>query len=1071
MSLAAKGIASPLAALDPKRVERGRALAARESVSRLQRTRLDEVLILAGLVADGGASPHRVHATLDDGRLSGDCTCDLGRNCEHVAALFLAATQARSAPSSARPASLVRGRAPASPSQRMVYLLRLSPDGDELSVCPSRLSLAAGGEATTTPYALSRLNEMRQPDYVGEDDLAILHELADRVVEATDLVWIPLGPNSQKLLRAMVETGRCRWEKAAGLTLVMAEPLLATAEWELLASGYQRLLLATEDDSEAAQLPLLPPWRINLDSGRCRPLQTALDEDRVAELLAAGPVAPEQVETLRQRLADAPADFPRPQALDRDALGSVPAAPRLALINVEVGSGARFETVPAARLSFAYGSVELGWDDEFDSRLVAEGRVLSVERSPDFEEGCIAELEQSGLAPLQSGADRDYRPGDGGLWVARRADRRDEVWLGFQRRFDKLRAAGWQIALSDDFSLTLVEPDDWYGDLAEVANDPDRIELDLGVLWQGRRHSLLPALLEWIERTPVPMLRQLLSGDLPDGHVTLALDETRRVLMPMARLAATLRGLVDCLDTIPRLRQGRLRLPRARLAELAVAGRHWQFGGDDGLAELSRRLDDFERIEAADGPTGLVAELRGYQRFGLGWLQFLRRFGFGGILADDMGLGKTLQALAHVLAEKEAGRLDAPCLVIAPTSLMFNWRAEARRFAPDLKVLTLHGPERKGRFQWIEESDLVLTTYPLLVRDIEQLKRHRFHLLILDEAQAIKNPRAKVSRQVRELNSRHRLCLTGTPLENHLGELWSLFDFLMPGLLGSQARFRRLFRAPIERQEDEERRELLARRIRPFFLRRTKAEVAPELPPKTEIVQAVALSGAQRQLYERTRVALHDKVRRALASQGAERSRIMVLDALLRLRQICCDPRLLKNVEGAEAAESAKLELLMELLPELVAEGRRVLLFSQFVSMLKLIEQAVTERGIAYVKLTGQTRDRQAVVERFQAGQVPLFLVSLKAGGVGLNLTAADTVIHYDPWWNPAVEDQATDRAHRIGQQQNVFVYRLLTEDTIEQKVFELQQSKRGLVEGLLGGGGAVDLGADDLDALFEPLG
>ncbi len=1070
MSLPAERVAETLKMLDSDRVRHGQALLARGAVSRWQRSRLDDLTILTGLVLDGTDVPFRVHATIDKGELAGDCTCSRQRDCEHVAALYLAVTQTR--PQAPDRLPLAGTRTVPGQVQRMVYLLRLSPDGEELSVCPSRLSPGSSGAlGVTTPYALSRLKELRQPDYVGEADLAILHELADRVVEATDLVWIPLGPGCHKLLRTIIATERCLWEKASGARLRMAEPLLASTEWELLPSGFQRLLLVTDDDGNALQLPLLPPWRVNPETGRCRRLQTPLDEERVAELLAAGPVAPDEVGRWLQRLSEAPADFPRPRALKLDRLDDATPVPCLELVNVEVSSGSRFENVPAARLYFAYGPVALAWDEEFSSRLVGDDSVLTVTRDTAFEEACTERLERAGLAPLQAGADRDYRPGDGGMWVARRAERREEVWIGLQRLFGGLRAKGWQIECSADFSLILVEPDDWYGDLTEPASDPTWIELDLGVIWQGQRHSLLPALLQWIEQTPVPMLRQLLLDELPDGHVTLALDEQRRVLMPMARLAATLRGLVDCLDAVPRLRQGRLRLPRARLAELALAGRHWHFGGDQGLAELSRRLGDFDGIEPVLAPAGLAAELRGYQAFGLGWLQFLRRFGFGGILADDMGLGKTIQALAHILTEKSAGRLDAPCLVIAPTSLMFNWRAEARRFAPDLKVLTLHGPERKGRFQWIVESDLVLTTYPLLVRDIDQLKRHRFHLLILDEAQAIKNPRAKVSRQVRELDSRHRLCLTGTPLENHLGELWSLFDFLMPGLLGSQARFRRLFRAPIERQGDEARRELLARRIRPFFLRRTKAEVAPELPPKTEILQAVALSGAQRRLYERTRVALHDKVRRALASQGPERGRIVVLDALLRLRQICCDPRLLKSVEAADAMESAKLELLMELLPDLVAEGRRVLLFSQFVGMLKLIEKAVSERGIHYVKLTGQTRDRQAVVERFQSGQVPLFLVSLKAGGVGLNLTAADTVIHYDPWWNPAVEDQATDRAHRIGQQQNVFVYRLLTEDTIEQKVFELQQSKRGLVDGLLGGGGAVDLGADDLDALFEPLG
>jgi len=552
--------------------------------------------------------------------------------------------------------------------------------------------------------------------------------------------------------------------------------------------------------------------------------------------------------------------------------------------------------------------------------------------------------------------------------------------------------------------------------------------------------------------------------------VILGLDDHRVVKMDRERLRSTLRALVDALDRTPAMRKGRLRLPRASLTEIASAGRHWHLGGDKELADLTARLAQFKGVDSLPEPQGLRAELRGYQSYGLGWLQFLREYGFGGILADDMGLGKTLQTLAHVLMEKQAGRLQQPALVVAPTSLLFNWRAEARRFTPDLRVLTLHGAERKGQFQWIDESDLVLTTYPLLSRDGDLLARHDFHLLILDEAQAIKNSRTRAAREVRRLRAHHRLCLSGTPLENHLGELWSLFDFLMPGMLGSQSRFRQQVQRPIERDGDEDRRAALARRIRPFFLRRTKQEVAPELPPKTEMVRAVTLEGPQLRLYERYRVAMHDKVRRAIAGPGLDKSRILVLDALLKLRQICCDPRLLKDTPGVETMRSAKREMLGQLLPDLVAEGRRILLFSQFVGMLKLIEEDLQDAGITYVKLTGQTKDRQAVVERFQTGRVPVFLISLKAGGVGLNLTAADTVIHYDPWWNPAVEDQATDRAHRIGQDQNVFVYRLLTEQTVEQKVYELQQTKRGLVESLFGGGGAIDLIADDLDTLFEPL-
>ena len=443
---------------------------------------------------------------------------------------------------------------------------------------------------------------------------------------------------------------------------------------------------------------------------------------------------------------------------------------------------------------------------------------------------------------------------------------------------------------------------------------------------------------------------------------------------------------------------------------------------------------------------------------------------FGGILADDMGLGKTLQTLAHILVEQEAGRLDRPALVVAPTSLMFNWRNEARRFAPSLKTLLLHGPQRRGQFQWIEDADLVLTTYPLLVRDLEWLKHERWHLLILDEAQAIKNARTRASRAVRQLQAHHRLCLTGTPLENNLSELWSQFDFLMPGLLGSDPEFRSHFRQPIEQAGNPERRSQLERRIRPFFLRRSKAEVAPELPPKTEIVRSVPLAGAQSRLYEAMREQMQERVRQSLHRDGPERGRIVVLDALLKLRQICCDPRLLEPHAASGRGASAKLELLMDLVPEMVREGRRILLFSQFVRMLEIIEHELAQRGIALLKLTGQTRDRQAVVEAFQSGRAPVFLISLRAGGVGLNLTAADTVIHYDPWWNPAVEDQATDRAHRIGQDQKVFVYRLLTEGTIEDKIQQLQASKRALIEGLLGGGGAVDLAPEDLAELFAPV-
>jgi len=404
--------------------------------------------------------------------------------------------------------------------------------------------------------------------------------------------------------------------------------------------------------------------------------------------------------------------------------------------------------------------------------------------------------------------------------------------------------------------------------------------------------------------------------------------------------------------------------------------------------------------------------------------------------------------------------------VVAPTSLMGNWQAEAARFAPGLRVLLLHGKDRAERFDQMADADLVLTTYPLLGRDEVALRAQRFHLLILDESQYIKNHRARAAQVACLLDARHRLCLTGTPLQNHLGELWSQFHFLMPGLLGDDKSFRTRFRKPIEQGGDMRRQELLMRRVKPFMLRRTKDKVATELPPKTEVVVPVEFSAAQGDLYETVRVAMDRKVREEIGRKGLARSQIVILDALLKLRQVCCDPRLLRP---NSAAGSAKLDTLMDLLDTLLSEGRKVLVFSQFTSMLALIEAELKERAIDYALLTGDTLDRAAPVAAFQQGQVDVFLISLKAGGVGLNLTSADTVIHYDPWWNPASENQATDRAWRIGQQQPVFVYKLIARGTLEEKIQALQRRKGELADAVLDaeGGLAPALGAEDLQAIF----
>ena len=378
-----------------------------------------------------------------------------------------------------------------------------------------------------------------------------------------------------------------------------------------------------------------------------------------------------------------------------------------------------------------------------------------------------------------------------------------------------------------------------------------------------------------------------------------------------------------------------------------------------------------------------------------------------------------------------------------------NWQREAEKFAPDLSVLVLQGAERKSRFRRIPNVDLVLTSYALLHRDLEELCRNEFHLLALDEAQHIKNPGAQVTQAVRELDARHRLCLSGTPVENHLGELWSLIHFLMPGFLGSYETFKSTYQTPIENSGSEVKRQALARRVGPLILRRTKHDVAKELPPKTEIVHAIEMNDEQKDLYETVRSTMDKQVRQALAIRGQE-AQVVFLDALLKLRQICCHPRLLD--ENRAEVGSAKFDYLVDLLETFREEGHRVLLFSQFTSMLSLIEAHLDDKGVSYLKLTGETKDRQNLVERFQSGESEVFLISLKAGGTGLTLTGADTVIHYDPWWNPAAENQATDRAYRIGQDKPVFVHKLICTSTVEEKIQTMQEKKGDLASDLLSG-------------------
>ena len=724
------------------------------------------------------------------------------------------------------------------------------------------------------------------------------------------------------------------------------------------------------------------------------------------------------------------------------------------------------QTQHRAALAFSYAGKRVHGKQPDSVRLRDDQGLWVIQRQAAAEARCRQQLLDAGLQLALRRS--DALPESAGEAFELPSD---AAWIDFvSQQLPVLAEQGWQIEPRNDFQFNLAAVDRWY---AQVNESPaqDWFELELGIEIDGQPHSLLPILLQAIRRSPWLLNPQAMALR-DDDEVFLAQlpGQSRRIAIPFARLRPLLASLGELYQDSPDDWPSCLRLARAdapRLLPLSqAAGLHWQDG--EQLRELAQRL---QHSPQAREPEGLQAQLRPYQREGLAWLQTLGELGLGGILADDMGLGKTLQTLAYLLGEQQAGRLQQPALLVMPTSLVANWQDEAARFTPSLRVLALQGSQRQRHFATLADYQVILTTYALLPRDCPALARQAFSVVICDEAQYLKNPRNKAYQALSQLTCRQRLCLTGTPLENHLGELWALFNLLMPGWLGDSRQFTRHYRQPIESQPDSPRLTQLRQRIRPFLLRRRKEDVARELPAKTEITHWVSLSPAQRDRYETLRLALDHKVRAEIQRQGLARSQIVILEALLRLRQCCCDLRLLDGPTSS-GEPSAKLTALLDMLDELLAEGRRVLVFSQFTGMLALIEQALQARGIRYGLLTGGTTDRRTPVAQFQAGAFPVFLISLKAGGTGLNLTAADTVIHFDPWWNPAAEAQASDRAYRIGQDKPVFVYRLISRGSVEEKIQQLQQRKAQLAHSLLDQNQASGWQLDEqaLAELFAPL-
>ena len=1028
-----------------------------------------------------------------------DCSCPVGTYCKHAAGLLFLATAALSREESTDPPPVSRdvvawlakiesaARAapmvdsPAKPENRfLAYCIEQPAHGDG-----SRLNfvLRVGTHKKDGAIAISETratsDPSRPPKYMTPQDLAVIsvyYRRSRQMQSRGEMAFSGTGWNeilAGGLYAGTVFHGR----EGTGDYRPVHEgpPMAVTATWKILPSGGAQPVLECENPS-CIVIPTLPPRYLDSATGALGLLESPLPAAILHAWLDGPPITGRDLTTVSSRFATiSNTTLPCPAKIETETRPAAPPQPHLRVYSRMVGSKWERQTILVGLLNFRYSDSSLlppltrgQLQSHADLR---QGKRIIWPRDLTAEQALVRQLEKSGLLPL----DRRLPP----LWqdaathhsfVPEMAIPTQQLaWIDLLHGtdFQALRDAGWTIEVDPKTGLIFHDAVEFFPALeADPDHGIDWFRFDISFELQGKQVSLIPIIAQAI-RMNLPAVD---SPDFPE-YLTLACENPEDGFMrfPAARL-------VEMVEQVRHLFHGQPADGPLRVDRLAAAGVADTLALDSSettraLAQLGHRLKHLTSLPPAEIPRSLRAELRPYQAEGYRWLQFLAAHGLHGILADDMGLGKTVQALAHLAAE-QAKQPGLPSLVIAPTSVVPNWAAEAEKFTPHLKVLTLQGKDRAGDFSQIATSDLVITSYPLLTRDFSALSSQRWHVIILDEAQYIKNPKALSAQNAFQLKAAHRLCLSGTPMENHLGELWSLMRFLMPGFLSDEKTFSAQIRRPIERDRSSDAQLALNRRVSPLILRRTKDQVATELPAKTELIHGIELTKKQSDLYESVRAAMDQRVREAIAEQGLAKSHIIVLDALLKLRQICCHPQLLKSPVAQKTTESAKLAYLTdELLPTLLEEGRRILLFSTFTSMLALIEAHLEREKIPYLKLTGQTKERSLLVKKFQEGATPIFLISLKAGGTGLNLTAADTVIHYDPWWNPAAENQATDRAHRIGQTKPVFVHKLVCRGTIEDRILELQKHKAALVEALLSDETSkLRIDAETLSHLLAPL-
>ena len=887
------------------------------------------------------------------------------------------------------------------------------------------------------------------------------------------------GIGGANWLDQAITTGRLRWCTPDGPALHWGDGKSSAFRWETLATNEQRLTLSDLSDG-LTLLAHAPPLLIDAEIGTLYRVDTGVERFLAERLLRLPPVPPHAVSTLADRWDKiAGHAVPPPELLNLTDLGMIAPTPVLTfreeVVDVYLPRRATYYSpgivrtpTATARLSFDYSGTKVTHSTEATLLLqITDDSTIQFQRDVEAEARAFSRLAKLGMKPMKSFIEAKVKAAQAWDFTMQMGATPSQFADILQNHVPQLQADGWRIAYAPRWSLAFVEiePDSLSFDVEP--SGIDWFDIRLGARIDGKPIDILPLLRRMLQQCGVALF------DHSAETLSIEVAQGKLVQVPMEKIKPVLQMLLQFASRDQHNTE-KLRLPARDLAALADfesgTNAHIPWAGAEALRNLAKALTQMQ-LSPCTTPESFKASLRTYQQQGLDWLQALHGAGFGGVLADDMGLGKTVQAIAHITTLKAAKSLKHPVLIVCPTSVLPNWQAELAQFAPELTVLLWHGATRKTLAPQISAQDVILTSYPLMVRDIETLKQHSLSLIIHDEAQMLKNPKTAGFKAAKQLKSAQTLALTGTPVENQLTDAWSLMELVTPGLLGSLDQFNRTVARPITRDNDAQAKRFLARRLRPFMLRRTKDQVASDLPAKSEIPEWIDLSDAQQTLYESMRLLMQKRVRDEIARVGLMRSHIIFLDALLKLRQICCDPRLLAGQE-ARAETSAKLSRLLEMLPELLSAGRKVILFSQFTSMLDLIKPELDQLGIAFSEIRGTTKDRQAPVKSFQLGEVPLILVSLKAGGTGLNLTAADTVILYDPWWNPAVEAQAIDRAHRIGQTKPVFVHRLIARGTIEEKILSLQDKKRSLAATLWGeeedGAGSAKLTEDDVKFLLE---